>query len=136
MRIVLFAKAFALFTVLAMFGVFIAPVILKEYDMTSILLRFVEFEALALALSIITTAVVPSSFGVLKGDGVLVISRDPINGGTMIKLGTALERKKLGETIRINTGEAEAVVATVESYAGIITPARVGIRAEQNIKVI
>ena len=50
MRIILFAKAFALFTVLALIAVFLAPYISDQYQTSEIVFRILQFESLALAL--------------------------------------------------------------------------------------
>jgi len=135
MRIILFAKAFAVFTTLAMIGVFLAPYVFGEYQATEILFRFLQFEALALALSIIATAAIPHFFGVLKGEDVLMVTKDPIGNRTVFKLAKAINGGKLGSEIKVTNG-ADGEIVTVESYSGIVTPARVSSKPEANIKVI
>lgn len=135
MRIILFAKAFAVFTVLAMIGVFASPYIFGGYQMADISFRFLQFEALALALAIATAIIIPPIFGVLKNEDLLIISRDPVRNRTSFRLTKALERGKIGAKIRIKSGGGEEV-AIVESYSGIVTPARVSVRVEENIQVI
>lgn len=135
MRIILFAKAFAVFTVLAMLGVFAAPFIFEEYGASEIMFRFLQFEALALALALLSAIAIPPVFGVLKGEDVLMITRDPIGNRTVFRLAKALEGGKVGKEIKITNG-AEGEIATIESYSGIVTPARVRSKPEANIRVI
>ncbi len=135
MRIVLFAKLFALFTVVAMIGVFVAPYLLAEYQTTEILFRFLQFEALALALSIIVAFILPQVIGVAKGETVLIITNDPVANRTVFKMAKALESAKVSKEIKIQTNGVEQI-GVVESYSGLITPARVSIKLESNIKVI
>ena len=135
MRIVFFAQSFAIFTALAMIAVFAVPFILEEYGTVSIVMRFLQFEALALALGIGVAIFVPMYFGILKGEKVLLITTDPVRRNTVIKIATALESGKLNEDIKIQMGKKQ-YTGTVESYSGIITPARISLRPEKNIEVI
>ncbi|MFH1306027.1 MAG: hypothetical protein ABIH83_00015 [Candidatus Micrarchaeota archaeon] len=135
MRIVLFAQAFAIFTAIAMIGVFVAPLLLAEYGTTNILFRFLQFEALALGMAIVATIAIPQLTGVQKGEKVLLITSDPVSNRMTIKIATALENAKLNKEIKIDLGDVVAT-GTVESYSGIISPARINIKPEQNIKVI
>ena len=135
MRIILFAKAFAVFTVLAMIGVFLSPYLFGESQISQILFRFLQFEALALALSIATAIAVPPLFGVLKGEDVLMVTHDPIGNRTVFKLAKVIEGGRVGAEIKVTNGAAGEIV-TVDSYSGIVTPARVSAKPEANIKVI
>jgi hypothetical protein len=119
-----------------MVGVFLAPLVFSEYKTTSIMLRAIEFEALAFGISLLATAIYPNFFGVQKGENVLVVTSDPITNRVIIKLATALESRKLHEMIKISVMDGTETVGTVESYPGIISPARISIKPEENIKVI
>lgn len=125
----------AVFSALAMIGVFVSPILFLEYGTTSILMRFVQFEALAVALSIISALAVPNYLGVMKGEKVLVITSDPLKRSTTIKIATALEGGKINSDIKIEVGNS-VLTGTIESYCGIITPARISIKPEKNINVI
>ncbi|PIT84803.1 hypothetical protein COU37_00910 [Candidatus Micrarchaeota archaeon CG10_big_fil_rev_8_21_14_0_10_45_29] len=135
MQIIFFSKIFALFTALAMIGAFAVPFVLAEYGAVDLLFRVIQFEALALALSIVSTFAYPHLFGVQKGEKVLLVTTDPVANRTIIKLATALESGKLHKMIKIGVGHDE-MEGEVESYAGIISPAKVKAAPEENIKVI
>ena len=135
MQIIFFSKSFALFTALAMIGAFAAPFVLAEYGAVDLLFRVIQFEALALALSIASTFLYPQIFGVQKGEKVLLVTTDPVANRTIIKLATALESGKLHEMIKIGVGHEE-MEGEVEAYAGIISPAKVKAKPEENISVI
>ena len=136
MRVIFFSKAFFVLTSLAMVGAFLAPIVFSEYKTTSILLRMIEFEALAFGLALLATAIYPNFFGVQKGENVLVVTSDPITNRMVIKLATALESRKLHEMIRISVIDGTQTIGKVEAYPGIVSPARISVKPEENIEVI
>lgn len=132
MRIILFSKALAILTVPAMVGVFLSP----NKGLTSMLASFIQFEALALAGAIVAAIAVPNLFGVRKGERVLLITNDPVTNAITVRLVLALESGKLHENIKIALEGGMEALATVESYPGILTPARVSVKTENAIRVI
>lgn len=132
MRIWIFAKALAGFTVIAMVLLFFST----AKAASEILVDIIKFEGLALAAAIVTTAAYPYVRGVEIGEKVLIISTDPVTNRTNIHLATALENGKLNGRIKVALGNGSDAVCTIEAYSGIITPARGQISQESTIKVI
>lgn len=131
-RLVVFSCALGALTALAMVGVFISS---AGASLGGLLVSFLQYEALAVAGSIVTAMAYYNIMGVRKGDQVLVINQEPINQGLSIRIAVALENAKLHKPIRIRFGNEE-VVGEVDSYPGFIYPARVSVKTENNIKVI
>ncbi|MFH1095117.1 MAG: hypothetical protein V1728_02785 [Candidatus Micrarchaeota archaeon] len=136
MRIIFFAKAFAGFTILAMLAAFATPFLVPEVGAGGLIVRLFQYEALAFALALLLTIVYPRLLGVSKGERVLIITNDPVANHLIIRLATALEHKKLHELIKVGLDDGSEVVGLVDSYPGIISPARVSVKAENNLKVI
>lgn len=136
MRVILFAKIFALFSAFALLAVFLTPYLIPESGKVDYLFRAMQYEALAVALAIIATAVYPNVFGVQKGEKVLLVTTDPITNRMIISLVTALENKKLNENIKIKMSDGNTAEGIIESYPGLISPARITMKPEQNLKVI
>lgn len=132
MRILTFAKTLIVLTIPAMLGVFLSA----PKGLTSTIATFLQFEALALAGAILYAVAKPIVYGVQKGEQVLLIDSNPMTNGISVRLATALESAKLHQNIKISMGGTGEIVATVESYSGIITPARVSIKPENSISVI
>ena len=132
MRILIFSKALAILTIPAMVGVFLTP----NKGLTSMLASFIQYEALALAGSILAAILLPNVFGVRKGERVLLITNDPVTNAMTVRLVLALESGKLHENIKIAMDGGMETLATVESYPGILTPARVSVKTENAIRVI
>ena len=97
---------------------------------------FLQYEALAVAGAIVFSIAHPLIFGVQKGEHVLLITHEPVAGALSVRLAVALENGKVHQDIRIAMGEGMEALATVESYSGLITPARVSIKPENAIRVI
>jgi hypothetical protein len=135
MRIVLFIKLLALFTGLALLGVFLSPLAIPSLGAVSLFVRLLQFEALAGGLAILTTAIYPYVLGVRKGEKVLIITNDPLTNALIIRLATALEGRKLHESIKIGLDDGSVMVGKVDAYPGIISPARVSVNPESNIRV-
>ena len=102
----------------------------------SLLVRGMQLEALATGLALIATAIYPYVFGVRKGEKVLLITNDPITNALMIRLATALEGSKIHQSIKIGMDDGSVMTGTLDSYPGIISPARVSVKPESNIRVI
>ncbi len=132
MRILIFSKALAVLTIPAMVGVFLSP----NKGLTSMLASFLQYEALALAGAIVAAMAVPNMFGVRKGERVLLITNDPVSNAIVVRLVVALESGRLHENIKIAMDGGLEALATVESYPGILTPARVSVKTENAIRVI
>ncbi len=132
MRILIFSKVLAILTVPAMVGVFLSP----NKGLTSMLAAFIQYEALALAGAIVAAIALPNLFGVRKGERVLLITNDPVSNAVTVRLVQALENGKLHENIKIAMEGGLEALATVESYPGILTPARVSVKTENAIRVI
>ncbi len=132
MRIILFSKALAVLTIPAMVGVFLSP----NKGLAGMLASFIQYEALALAGAIVAAIALPNLFGVRKGERVLLITNDPVTSAITVRLVVALESGKLHENIRIALDGGMEALAEVESYTGILTPARVSVKAENAIRVI
>ena len=132
MRILTFAKTLIVLTVPAMLAVFLAA----PKGLTNTIATFLQFEALALAGAIVYAIAKPIVYGVQKGEQVLLITNDPMSNAMSVRLATALESGKLHGTIKISMGGAMTAQAEIESYAGIITPARVSVKPENTISVI
>jgi hypothetical protein len=115
-----------------MVGVFLS----KPAGLGNTIAAILQFEGLALAGAIIYAIVHPLLFGVSKGERVLLLAPDPISNSLTIRLAVALENGKKHQSIRIAMDGGMEAVATVESYAGILTPARVSIKPENAIKII
>ncbi len=136
MRILLFAKMFALFTGLAMVGVFVSPLVWPSEGALGLVVRGLQFEALAVALTIGAMLLQPHDVIVRKGDTVLVIMENPVNNSHSIHLASALQNGKLHEEIQIQMDNASTATGRINSNPGILWPARVGIKIESTIKVI
>ena len=132
MRILTFVKAAVVLTVPAMAGVFVSA----PKGLTNTIALALQFEALAMAGALAYTVVKPLVWGVQKGEQVLLITNDPMSNAMSVRLATALESGKLHSTIKISMGGAMTAQAEIESYAGIITPARVSVKPENTISVI
>lgn len=132
MRIILFSKVLAVLTIPAMVGVFLSP----NRGLTSMVASFIQYEALALAGAIVAAIAVPNLFGVRKGERVLLITNDPVTNAITVRLVLALESGKLHENIKVAMEGGMEALATVESYPGILTPARVSVKTENAIRVI
>jgi hypothetical protein len=132
MRILTFAKTLIVLTVPAGVGVFLSA----PKGLTNTLAAFLQLEALALAGAILYTVAKPFVFGVQKGEQVLLITNDPMSSAINVRLATALSDGKLHQNIKIGMGGSMEATATVESYSGIITPARVSVKPENTISVI
>lgn len=135
MRIVFFAKTLAATTALAMLGVVWAA-INPAVGGRGIVVSLVMFEALALAVSIVATVAYPMLTGVRKGEKVLLVTNDPVTNALIIRLATALQHAKLHETIQLGLDDGSQISGQVDSYQGIISPARVSVKPENNIRVI
>ena len=135
MRIILFAQIFAALTVLGVAGVFAIPFLLPELGAANVLLGLIQFEAVAVILSAGIAYALPMFLGIMKGENVLILTHDPIRNRTIIKIGKALETRKKGQEIKVTTG-GDPETGIVQEYSGIVTPARVRIKPEENIKVI
>ena len=136
MRIILFAQMFAALTVIAVLAMFIVPFVFAQIGAAEILLALLQFEVAAFVLSAIVSYFLPQYFGVMKGENVLLIIKDPISNKTIIKIAKTAEGGKLGREIKVYSGGGESEMAVVEAYSGIIAPARVRAKPESNIKVI
>ena len=132
MRFVTFSKSLAVLTVPAMVGVFFTP----NKGLTSMLAVFIQYEALALAGAILAAIFVPNIFGVRKGERVLLITTDPVTNAVAVRLVLAMENGKLHQNIKVSLDGGQVALATIESYPGVITPARVSVKTENMIKVI
>ncbi len=132
MRFVIFSKSLAVLTIPAMVGVFLTP----NKGLTSMLAAFVQYEALALAGAIVAAMALPNVFGVRKGERVLLITNDPVTNAIAVRLVLAMENGKLHQNIKVSLDGGQEALATIESYPGFVTPARVSIKAENMIKVI
>ena len=132
MRILVFSKALAVLTIPAMVGVFLTP----NRGIISMLSVFVQYEALALAGALAATIFYPDVLGVRKGEQVLLITTDPITNAVAVRLVRALENGKLHNNIKISLDGGKEALATIESYPGILTPARVSVKVENAITVI
>jgi len=132
MRILTFAKSLIVLTIPAMLGVFLS----SPKGLTNTIAMVLQFEALAVAGAIIYAVAKPFVFGVQKGEQVLIVESNPMTNGISVRLATAMESAKLHKNIKISMGGTSEIVATVESYSGIITPARVSIKPENSISVI
>jgi len=135
MRIILFSQIFAMLTVLGVVGVFAIPFLAPSIGAANILLGLIQFEAIAAVLSAGISYSLPPIVGIMKGENVLILTHDPMRNRTIVKIGTALETKKKGQEIKVISGSAPET-GIVQEYSGIVTPARVSIKAEENIKVI
>lgn len=133
MRIVLFSKLLAGFTLLAMVGVFLAG---TGRGLASIAATLILYEALAIGGAIAITLAYPFFYGVRKGEKVFIITSNPIQNGHMIRLGTALEDGKMHQLIRVDIGDGGEHKCEIESYDGFVFPARVSMKMENEIKVI
>ena len=136
MRIIFFAKAFAGFTVLAMFAAFLTPILVPSIGAGGLIVRMFQYEALAFAFALVLTISYPPLFGVSVGERVLMITSDPVTNHIIVRLATALEHKKLHQLIKVGLDDGSEMVGTVDSYPGIVSPARVSVKAENNLKVI
>ncbi len=132
MRLLTFSKALAVLTVPAMVGVFLTP----NRGLTSMVAAFLQYEALALAGAIVAAIALPNLFGVRKGERVLLITNDPVTNAVTVRLVVALQSGKLHENIKIAMDGGLEALATVESYPGILTPARVSVKVENALRVI
>lgn len=132
MRILTFAKSLIVLTIPAMLGVFMSA----PKGLTNTIATSLQFEALAMAGALIYTVAKPLIWGVQKGEPVLLIDSNPMSNGISLRLATALENGKLHQNIKISMGGTVEAIATVESYSGIITPARVSVKPENSISVI
>lgn len=131
MKIIIFAKALAALTVLAMLAIYLSPTEgLREYA-----IAFAKFEGLAVAGAIVVAFAYPHLRGVEAGEKLLVKISDPLSNRMSISLATALESGKLNQKIKVNLGTTEAL-AVIESYMGIITPAWASVQPESALKVI
>ncbi|VVB56571.1 Uncharacterised protein [uncultured archaeon] len=132
MRIVTFIKSLAVLTIPAMAGVFFA----RPEGLANTAAVFIQCEALALAGAIGFTIAHPFIFGVSKGERVLLITTDPVSNSLSIRLAVALQKGKVHENIKIGLDGGLEALATIESYPGIFTPARVSVKPENAIRVI
>ena len=132
MRIITFIKSLAVLTVPAMLGVWLS----KPIGLTHTLASFLQFEALALVGAIVFAFAQPMLFGVSKGERVLLITQDPVSSSIAVRLAVALESGKLHKDIKIAMDGGLEAIATIESYPGILTPARVSVKPENAIRVI
>ncbi len=131
MRILTFVKSLAVLTVPAMAGVFFS----RPAGLLNTAAVFIQFEALALAGAIMFTIAHPFLFGVSKGERVLLITQDPVTSAMTIRLAVALEKGKVHQNIKIGMDGGLEALATIESYPGIFTPARVSVKPENAISV-
>jgi hypothetical protein len=131
-KIVIFAKALAAFTVLAMIALFISPAM----HAGEFLVEVAKFEGLAVAAAIITAFAYPYIRGIDAGDKVLIFSNDPVNGRMGVHIATALESGKLHAKIRVSLGNGSDAVCEIVSLPGIITPAGGKLTPESMVKVI
>ena len=120
MRLWLFLKVFAICTAAAL--IYAAAF---AGDITLGLL--VRLAAADLGVSLLVAMVYPQVRGVKAGDMMLLISDEGIFS---IRTAVALEGKRLNETIRLSLPDGREAIGMVESYAGIITPARARLMVE------
>lgn len=132
MKIVIFAKALAAFTVIAMIALFLSPA-QRSLD---ILVDIIKYEGLALAASIVTMFVYPHMKGLEAGEMVFITSSDPITNNKSFFIATALENGKEKGKVRVNLGNGSEAVAIIDSYSGILMPARGRLTQESIVKII
>ncbi|GEM_PF-6338128 len=132
MKIVIFAKALAVFTVVAMIALFLSAAQTK----TDIVVEIIKFEGLALAASIIAMFAYPHVRGMEPGEMIFITSQDPVTNNRSFFIATALESGKEKGKIKVNLGNGNEAVAIIESYSGIIMPARGRLTQESMVKVI
>ncbi len=132
MKIAVFLKALLAASALAVVAFIFAP----KTGAVDALVQAVGFAALALISSIGFALAYPHIFGVQKGETVLLMASDPLSSRMVIQFCTAQENGKLKQSIKIRMMDGSDNIAVIESYPGIVTPARVSLRPESIIKLI
>jgi hypothetical protein len=132
MKIFIFAKALAAFTVIAMIALFASP----AQRTAEILVDIIKYEGLALAASIVVMFAYPHVKGLEAGELVFITSSDPVTNNKSFFIATALENGKKQGNVRVNLGNGNEAVAVIDAYAGIIMPARGRLTQESMVKII
>jgi len=121
MRLWLFLKAFAICSAVAL--------LYAALGFEAITLGLlVRLAAADLGISLLVAMLYPNVRGVKAGDMVLLVSDAGIFS---IRTAVALESKRVNETIRVALPDGREAYAMLESYAGIITPARARVLVEK-----
>jgi hypothetical protein len=121
MRLWLFLKAFAICTA----GALIYAAVFAGEITLGLLVRLAAAD---LGVSLLVAMLYPNVRGVKAGDMVLLVSDAGIFS---IRTAVALESKRVNEAIRLALPDGREAYAMLESYAGLITPARARVLVEK-----
>jgi hypothetical protein len=115
MRLKMFVKLFAVFVALSLF--YFGIMADAEF------MDLAKFLAIGCAISITASIIYPEIRGIKAGDIVSVVSNStPVLIG---RTGTAVDKGKKNEKIRVRFGNGSEALGIVESYSGVLSPPRI-----------
>ncbi|MFH2106136.1 MAG: hypothetical protein ABII22_02665 [Candidatus Micrarchaeota archaeon] len=115
MRLKIFVKLFAVLVALSLFYFGMIP----DADLTDL----AKFLAIGCAISITASIIYPEIRGIKAGDTVSVVSNStPVVIG---RTGTAVDKGKKNDKIRVRFGNGSEALGIVESYSGVFSPPRI-----------
>jgi hypothetical protein len=124
LRLILFAKLI----ILSLCASLLAFALLPEFTLMSTLKMF----ALGTVVSIGITAFYPEVRGVKSGDTVSIVT-DSALPGILGRMGIAVVDGKKNDKIKITLQNGSEVLGIIESYTGLISPAKIRIIYEERL---
>lgn len=92
--------------------------------------------AASMGISLLSPFIYMHIRGVQNGDRVVVVAGNASNlAGFVAKHATALEKSHIGKKIRVALDGGPEMDATVDSYSGILSPARVSL-SQKDLKIL
>lgn len=124
MRLMLFSKLMLISLCISLLSFAFLP--------EATLMETLKIMAFGTVLSIGITVFYPDVRGIKAGDKVAVVSNSAIPG-ILGRLGRAATHGKVNEQIKITLHNGSEVLGVIESYQGIISPAKIRILYEERL---